>query len=99
MATIFKNTISKTQLQNKINLAIAAGKAGMSNFGLFDLKTDKTTVQFKYIGGNLFSMVDCHDPYRGTNGYPKIWDGDIHSFYKEFMRELDWINNAVHGDE
>lgn len=85
--------ISKEQLQNKINLALAYAKAANEDwFNVFEIKTDTTTVQFNHIGGNLFTMVDLHDPYRGTNGYPKMWDGDIDAFYAEFQRELGWID-------
>ena len=89
--------ITKTKLQNAINKALTAEKAGFKNFGLFNLNTGKTTVQFKYLSNGLFSMIDLHDPVRGTNGYPKIWDGDINAFFNEFNRELDYINNCVHA--
>ena len=90
--------ISKEQLKNKINLALAYSKAANVDwFNVFEIKTDTTTVQFNHIGDNLFTMVDLHDPYRGTNGYPKMWDGNIDAFYAEFQRELSWIDE-VHKD-
>ena len=90
--------ISKEQLKNKINHALAYSKAAIvEQVKVFEIKTDTTTVQFNHIGGNLFTMVDLHDPYRGTNGYPKMWDGNIDAFYAEFQRELSWIDE-VHKD-
>ena len=97
--------IKKKKFKHEVGKAIMlSNKAGLENYGLFTITpVEGVEVSFKYCGrlgyNHMFSMIDLHDPYSGKNhGYPKLWEGDVDSFYAEFKRELNYII-SIHKDK